>query len=120
VSPEFSEIIGAGGAPEIPMAQFQARIFYDSDRQLFQTTLRKALRKNKEFKIEFRIRTGASVRWVLATGKPFYNRGNTAVLGVLIDTTELKEGEAARAAKQDSDQRTGDVETRQPKRRRAG
>jgi PAS domain S-box-containing protein len=120
VSPEFSEIVGAASTSEIPMGQFQAGIFYDSDRQLFQTALRKALRTNKEFKVEFRIRAGESVRWVLALGKPFYNRGNTAVLGVLIDTTELKQNEAAKAVKKNSDQRTSDAAVRRPKRRRAG
>jgi two-component system, sensor histidine kinase and response regulator len=95
VSPEFAEIVGSGGAPAFPLAQFQAKIFYDSDRQLFQTTLEKALRTNKEFKIEFRIHAHDNVRWLLAMGKPFYNRGNTAVLGVLIDTTELKQRQAA-------------------------
>jgi PAS domain S-box-containing protein len=96
-STEVVKMLALPAGGQISRAQFEATIFYDSDRQLFENTLRKALRTNKEFKIEFRIRGADGVRWLLATGKSFFNRGSTIILGVLIDITELKARANARS-----------------------
>jgi PAS domain S-box-containing protein len=93
VSQEFAHIIGLPALKETSLREFSSTtIFYDSDRRLFETALQQALKTRREFQTEFRIRRGAEVRWVLMAGKAFYNLGNTTVLGVSIDTTELKHG----------------------------
>jgi PAS domain S-box-containing protein len=91
LSAEFANIVGLHGLKETSLREFSSKtIFYDSDRRLFETTLQHALKTRKEFQTEFRIRRDDEVRWVLMAGKAFYNLGNTTLLGVSIDTTELK------------------------------
>lgn len=90
-SPEFAKIIGLRWVNGLPLKEFVNKtIFYESDRKVFEGTLHRALRSKKEVKAEFRIRRESSVRSVLISGKSFYNQGKTTVLGMLIDTTELK------------------------------
>ena len=90
-SPQFAQITHLPDLSGISLKDFSSNaIFYDSDRRVLDSALRKALRTGKEFKTEFRIRGNDEVRWVLMSGRSFYNLGNTTVLGLLIDTTELK------------------------------
>jgi PAS domain-containing protein len=68
------------------------------DRRLLETTLRNTMKANKELKAEFRIRRGQEVRWVLIAGKSYENFGKPTVLGVMIDTTELKQQREAQGS----------------------
>lgn len=91
LSPEFAEICGLAGVEKTSLAGFIGNaIFFDSDRRFFEETLRRSLRKRKEFRTEFRIRHGNDVRWVLLAGTSFYNLGDLTVIGIALDTTELK------------------------------
>ena len=100
LSPEFADICGLQGVSTTSLAGFIAdAIFFDSDRRLFEETLRRSLRRRKEFKTEFRIRRGEEVRWVLVAGTSFYNLGDPTVIGISLDTTELKVQEQQRQAR---------------------
>jgi PAS domain S-box-containing protein len=90
-SPEFAKITGLTGVNGLPLKEFVSKtIFYDSDRKVFEAALQHALSSNRDFKAEVRIRREVSARSVLISGKRFYNQGRTTVLGMLIDTSDLK------------------------------
>jgi PAS domain S-box-containing protein len=90
-SPEFAKLTGLSEVNGLSLKEFVKKtIFYDSDRKVFETTLQQALRSKREFKAELRIRRDGSARSILISGKSFYNRGRTTVLGMLLDTTDLK------------------------------
>lgn len=99
LSPEFAQIVGLSALTQISLSDFvRSKIFYDSDRRLLETTLRNTMKANKELKAEFRIRRGQEVRWVLIAGKSYENFGKPTVLGVMIDTTELKQQRGAQGS----------------------
>lgn len=87
VSPEFAEIMGRSAqAARLKYSDFLDALFLSSDREKTEEALQQALRRNKEFITEVRLkRPDGSVRLVSNRGKVFYNQGKPVVLGVLVD-----------------------------------
>jgi CheY-like chemotaxis protein len=91
ISPEFAEIAGLPlYVSRLRYSEFLNALFFSTDRNELTKSLDAALRGNKEFSIELRLKPpDGTVRLVASRGKAFYNQGTPIVLGVLIDITPL-------------------------------
>lgn len=105
ISPEFAEAVGLPAyVSRLRYADFISTLFLSSDRNSLERAMTKALRANKEFRIEARLRRpDGDARLVSLRGKAFHNQSRLIVLGVLIDLTPA---ESARRSKQRSREAT--------------
>jgi PAS domain S-box-containing protein len=77
-------------------------MYYSGDRDNFESCLKLAARKSRDFEAEFRLTRSGEVRWICARGKTFYNQGRPLLLGVLIDITAVKLAQGRRASRKNN------------------
>src|SRR5579884_828827 len=89
ISPEFAKICGLPAyVLRLRYSDFLNALFVSSDRKEAETVIDKAVKGNKEFSIQLRLkRPDGCVRLVSSRGKAFYNQGKPIILGVLLDIT---------------------------------
>lgn len=90
MSPEAGDMMGLDGVGPKKLAHLLGVTFVHEDGRNLRAAIRRTLKGKKEFRVKFRIRRGNSVACIFAAGKVFFNRGSATLLGILIDTTELK------------------------------
>ncbi len=86
-SSEVFDLFG-GTSPGVTLESFLSLMSYSSDREGAFAALTNCTRRRKDCEFVFRlVRPDGEVKLISARGRPFYNQGNTILLGMFIDMT---------------------------------
>ncbi|MGH9513279.1 MAG: PAS domain-containing protein [Terriglobales bacterium] len=91
-SPEIFELTGRPDDGSVPTHAFLlSMMYFSTDREDAVRALKNVTAGSKKYDTSFRIvRPDKEIRWIAAKGRPFYNEGNTLLVGVFIDITEAR------------------------------